>query len=201
MRTIFQTKIGRKGTTFFRDTQDFVYFYTKKEAPKRSFPEINPVLGRTPDRRCSLWSFVVRNLTLFLVIFLATNLPEVSFHRLLAVSEVLLGEEGGLVLGDLRQVFLTLDDHLCHGLESQSNRSFVVRQRRRALRLLTQVQSVTFTTRCRRHSVGTKQHLLTTMLRATARFTQCARHMVNSRTPFYFCHFFFPFSITRLPDN
>ena len=76
------------------------------------------------------WSFVVRNLTLFLVIFLATNLPEVRFHGLLAVGEVLLGEEGGLVLGDLGQVFLTLDDHLSDRLEAETDSTLVVRESR-----------------------------------------------------------------------
>ena len=71
----------------------------------------------------------MRNLTLFLVIFLATNRPQVRFHGLLAVGEVFLGEEGGLVLGDLGQVFLTLDDHLSYGFEAETDCTLVVRER------------------------------------------------------------------------
>ena len=82
----------------------------KKEAPKRSFPEI-------------------MGLSLLLVVLLAADVPEVGLHGLLAVGEVLLGEEGGLVLGDLGQVFLTLDDHLSDRLEAETDSALVVRER------------------------------------------------------------------------
>ena len=54
-------------------------------------------------------------LVLTFVVLESADLPEVRVHGLLAVGKVLLREEVDLVLGDLRQVFLTRCDHRASG--------------------------------------------------------------------------------------
>ena len=124
-----------------------------------------------------------------LVVFVAAHFPEVRFHRFLASGGVFLRLEIDLVLGNLREIRLTGFDSRCHGAEACACIEFAGRERGAAFHFLTQEKTVTIRVFRSCYTVGTKQHLVTAVLRAGSRFTQCAGYAVNTGTPFYFCHF------------
>ncbi len=131
--------------------------------------------------------FFHKPLVLRFIIFSAADEPEVGLHRLLAVRQVALCEEVNLVLGDLGQVLFTRRYHRTYGLETLTSSHLFRFERRRTLHFLSQIQSVTIAALRSCRTVCTKQHLCTTVLSVLSGFTQCARHMVDTRTPFYFC--------------
>ena len=141
-------------------------------------------VGRNTKQICVevfIYVFFHRPLVLRLVVLASAYEPQVSLHRLLAVSEVLLCKEVNLVLGNLRQVFLTCRYHRTYGLEALTSSHLFRFERRRTLHFLSQVQSVAIAALRRCRTVCTKQHLCTTVLSVLSGFTQCARHMVDTR--------------------
>ena len=67
------------------------------------------------------------------IVFIATNLPEVSFHGLFAACEVALSDERFLIVIDLDEVALTLLDRSCYRCEADTSALLVSRYRRGAL--------------------------------------------------------------------
>ena len=155
--------------------------------------------NKTPKVFCSTFGghynvyatfFLVLTLALMrLVVFAAAHFPEVRFHRFLASGSVFLRLEIDLVLGNLHQVGLAGLDSRCHGAEACACIEFVGRERGAAFHFLTQEKTVTIRILRSCYTVGTKQHLVTAVLRAGSRFTQCAGYAIDTGTPFYFCHF------------
>ena len=123
-----------------------------------------------------------------LVVLVAAHLPEVGVHRLLAVGEVLLCEEVNLVLGDLRQVFLTRRYHRSYRLEALADSHLFRFERRGTNRFLPQIDSVTMRAGCRCLAVRTQQHLLVVVLTTFLHFVECSGNIINSVAPYYFCH-------------
>ena len=123
------------------------------------------------------------------IICFATKLPEVRIHRLLASGSIFLREESSLVLRDLVQIVRTVPNGLTHSRKTRSHCHLAGRGRRAALRLLAQIQAVTIGVLGRRYTVGAKQHFLTAVLTILTGFTQCAGYTVDTRAPFYMCHF------------
>ena len=121
---------------------------------------------------------------MLLVVGCAFNHPVPRFQRLLATGEVLLRHERSFILGD---GFTGLDRSRYSG-EACANCELLASRLSTALYFLTEVQTVTVFRLGGCYAVGTQQHLGAGVLTALARFTQCAGHMINTGTPFYFCH-------------
>ena len=122
------------------------------------------------------------------VVLIPADFPQVSFHRAFASGGVLLLEEGCAVGCDLREILDTLVDS-CQYLGEASARCELFRGHcRRAFHFLSQIHAVTVGVLRRCHTVRAEKHLLAAVLRVRTRFTQCAGYIVDTGTPFYFCH-------------
>ena len=99
---------------------------------------------------------------MLLVVGLAFDFPEVGTHGLFAIRLVLLCEEGGLVGGDFRQVFLTGLDRCCYRCETVAGVHLTYRRRRGTGDALqgTDVHTRAMFAGCRRYAVGSQNHLL-----------------------------------------
>ena len=124
----------------------------------------------------------------FLIIGSLFEAPEEGTHGLFAVRGVFLSSECGLVGGDLHEVFRTSCYSCCDCRETVTDTSLLRGHRGRTLHFLTQVQAVTIRIRGSGYTVSSEKHLVARVLTVLARFAECARHMVDSGTPFYFCH-------------
>ncbi len=91
---------------------------------------------------------------------------------------VALREEGCLVLGDLAQVFATLNHHRCHRTETVAYVDFVRTQRRGALRLLTQIDAVAVGIGGSSHAVHGDKHFLMRVL-TVLYFVEGTGHIVD----------------------
>ena len=136
------------------------------------------------------FSSLCEHLALFLVVLLTTHIPEVGLHGLLAVREVLLGEEGGLVLGDLGQVFLTLDDHLSNGFEAETDCTLVVRERSGTVVAVFACDIDTNAVRVLRRCYAVRTDEVGSVLVAgfLDRFGHRATNVLNTVCIFYQCH-------------
>ena len=122
------------------------------------------------------------------IISLFLQFPEVGFHGFYTIRLILLSCESGLVSGDLHEVFRTSGYCCCHRREAVTLSRLVGGYRSGALHFLAQEQAVTIRVGGSCRSVRAKQHLVAAVLRVLTRLTQCAGHMINTGTPFYFCH-------------
>ena len=104
------------------------------------------------------------------IILISADFPEVRLHRALASGSVFLLLERDLVLGDLHQVGLTGLDGRRDSGEACTSVELVGRERGAAFHFFTQIHAVTVGVLGCCDTVGTKQHLCTRVLRATARF-------------------------------
>ena len=77
--------------------------------------------------------YTVRRLAVLLVVLLTADFPVPCEHGLLAVGLVSLGCEGDLVVGDLREIFLTLRDHRPYRGEACADLQLLRAQRRGTL--------------------------------------------------------------------
>ena len=124
----------------------------------------------------------------FLIVGSAFNHPIPGLQGLLASGEVLLRDEGLLILRDLAQVLTTIADSRCYRGEADASIEFAGARSRAALRFLAEVESVTvFRLGCC-GTVRTKQHFCARVLSVLARFAERTGYTIDTGTPFYFCH-------------
>ena len=122
------------------------------------------------------------------IVCLAFHHPIPRFQRLLASGEVLLGDEGLLIVRDLAQVLTTIADSRCNRCKAYACIQFTGARCRAALYFLTHVDAIAvWVLRCC-YAVRTKQHLRAAVLAVLTRFTQCAGYTIDTGAPFYFCH-------------
>ena len=122
------------------------------------------------------------------VVGIAADLPVLRLQGLLATCGVALCKESLLVLGDLGDVLRAVADCRCYRGESYSSEKLVSTRRRAALHFLTQVQAVAVRVLRSCYTVRAQQHFRTTVLTVLTGFTQCAGYVIDTGTPFYFCH-------------
>ena len=125
---------------------------------------------------------------MLLVVSRTLDHPVPSLQRLLTSGQILLGDEGHLVLGDLREV-LRAGSYCCrYSREADTSKQLVSSRTGAALYFLAQVQAVTVRVLGSCYSVRTEQHLGAAVLAVFSRFTERTRYAIDTRAPFYFCH-------------
>ena len=123
-----------------------------------------------------------------LVVRRSLDHPIPSFEGFLASSLVLLGDEGHLVLGDLREVFRA-GGYCCRYCgEANTREELICARTGAALYFLAEVDAVTIRVLRSRYTVRTEQHLGAAVLAVLTGFTQCAGNGINTGAPFYMCH-------------
>ena len=134
------------------------------------------------SHHCGLLALMLR------IVLLPAYKPQIRLHGLLAACLVFLRQECILVGGELREVALTGLDHRCYRCEALAGLQLIAGRLGAALRLRTHVQTVTILALGGRYAVGSQEHFCARVLTVLARFGECARHMVDTCTPCYFCH-------------
>ena len=105
------------------------------------------------------------------VVFVAAHFPEVGIHGLFAKSRVLLLDERLLVSRHLRQIRAAGLDRCPYSCEACASCELVCAQRGGTFGFLAEEEAVTIRTLRRCYSVGTEEHLFTTVLGIRSRFT------------------------------
>ena len=125
------------------------------------------------------------------IVGITANLPEVSFHRLLAAGLVFLCEVRGTVLRLVLQVVRTFCHRCCNGREAaaglqlQSRRSGFAGDGTQT----SHVDAATIRRGRFGYTVGGEDHFLVTcVLRFLVDFGECTADGLNRVSPFYFCH-------------
>ena len=141
------------------------------------------------------------------VVLVAADLPVPRFHGLLAAGEVLLGKEGLLVGCDLAEILGTVADGFRDCGEADASEEFTFGRNGASLHFLAEIQAVTvFRLGCC-GTVGTEEHFGARVLTVLARFAECAGDMIDTGTPFYFCHIgsalfiLAPYEFVKVSDN
>ena len=125
-----------------------------------------------------------------LIVLLTADVPQVRVHRLLAVGKILLRLEVDLVLRDRHQVsFTSLHSRTNCGEASACVELFGARLRRALVRTY-HVQPRTNGVGRRRYAVRCQQRVtvITVHLARLRAFGQKAGYVLNTLSPFYFCH-------------
>ena len=152
-----------------------------------AFPIANIAFGlRWGPRR--YW--MARHLASRMLLIISSTLdhPIPGFHGLFAAGEVLLGEEGLLIGCDLAEILGAVADSFRDCGEADASEEFTFGRNGAALHFLTEVQAVTVFRLGGCYAVSTKQHFGARVLTVLARFAECAGDMIDTGTPFYFCH-------------
>ena len=107
---------------------------------------------------------------MLLVIRVTLDHPVPGLEGLLATSEILLCDEGLLILRDLAQIFASITDCRCNLCEADASIEFAGARSCATLYLFAEVESVTVGVLGCRYAVRTEQHLGAAVLAVLSRF-------------------------------
>ena len=127
---------------------------------------------------------------MLLVVLCAADHPEVSTHGLLAVSKILLGNEGCLVGRDVRQVVSTLGNHRTNGCKTSTNLELLGGRLRGALVRFRSADVQTCAVRVggRFLAVRTNQVSTTAVTVLDGGFGQATLNVIDTGSVFNFSH-------------
>ena len=134
---------------------------------------------------------IAQRLAVLLVVGLSADHPQIRFHGLFAIGGVLLCEESRLVLGDVREVFLTLEDHRCDCTEAVADVDFFGRHRSAAFVAVRIERVQTLAVRVSRCCRTVRRHQIITVIVTVLflRSFQCALDILYTRRAYFrFCH-------------